>query len=183
MILTCPECATRYQAEATKFQPSGRKVRCARCGHLWHQDPPPPEAETVIPEHRPQWTPPVVQPPAPPSPPAVRQSYVPAPVMTREPPEAAASFGARAPSRWPMRLGVAGGWLLLIAAAAGLAWSLVAFRAQIATLWPQSASLYSAIGLKTGTAGLEIDSYSSRRTVENGEPVLWVNGIVANTTA
>jgi predicted Zn finger-like uncharacterized protein len=40
MILTCPSCHTRYLADAAKFQPAGRTVRCANCGHSWHQQPP-----------------------------------------------------------------------------------------------------------------------------------------------
>ena len=33
MILTCPQCATRYQADASKFPAAGRSVRCAKCGN------------------------------------------------------------------------------------------------------------------------------------------------------
>ncbi len=40
MIITCPSCSTRYPVEASSFAPSGRKVRCAKCGHSWHQAPP-----------------------------------------------------------------------------------------------------------------------------------------------
>src|SRR5580704_9375171 len=44
MILTCPACATRYQADEAKFPPAGRQVRCAKCGNVWHQPGPTPEA-------------------------------------------------------------------------------------------------------------------------------------------
>ena len=37
MILTCPACGTRYQADEAKFPPDGRMVRCAKCSHVWHQ--------------------------------------------------------------------------------------------------------------------------------------------------
>ena len=37
MILTCPQCATRYQVDGAKFPGAGRNVRCAKCGHVWHQ--------------------------------------------------------------------------------------------------------------------------------------------------
>ncbi|MEQ8283757.1 MAG: DUF3426 domain-containing protein [Parvibaculum sp.] len=40
MIITCPSCSTRYPVEASSFAPSGRKVRCAKCGQSWHQAPP-----------------------------------------------------------------------------------------------------------------------------------------------
>src|SRR5258708_5032755 len=50
MILTCPQCATRYQVDANKFPASGRNVRCAKCGHVWHQlgPTPEPDAETYM---------------------------------------------------------------------------------------------------------------------------------------
>ena len=40
MIITCPSCSTRYPVDASSFAPSGRRVRCAKCGHSWHQGPP-----------------------------------------------------------------------------------------------------------------------------------------------
>lgn len=55
MIVTCPECRTRFVAPLEKFLPSGRKVRCAKCGHSWFQqaevakDSPPAEETTSAP--------------------------------------------------------------------------------------------------------------------------------------
>ena len=37
MILTCPSCGTRYSVDGAKFPAAGRTVRCAKCGHSWHQ--------------------------------------------------------------------------------------------------------------------------------------------------
>src|SRR6185436_1244192 len=39
MILTCPSCRTRYQADGARFVPPGRNVRCAKCGQVWFQPP------------------------------------------------------------------------------------------------------------------------------------------------
>src|SRR5579862_9013106 len=39
MILTCPSCGTRYSVDGAKFPSQGRTVRCAKCGHSWHQAP------------------------------------------------------------------------------------------------------------------------------------------------
>ena len=45
MILTCPSCDTRYSVDGSKFPAAGRTVRCAKCGHSWHQ-----AGETLEPE-------------------------------------------------------------------------------------------------------------------------------------
>ncbi|WP_205479869.1 zinc-ribbon domain-containing protein [Sphingomonas arenae] len=39
MILTCPECGTRYVVKDGAIPPQGRQVRCASCKASWHQDP------------------------------------------------------------------------------------------------------------------------------------------------
>ena len=39
MILTCPSCGTQYSVGDQAIPPGGRKVRCASCGHSWHQEP------------------------------------------------------------------------------------------------------------------------------------------------
>ncbi|MFU7529684.1 zinc-ribbon domain-containing protein [Qipengyuania sp. ASV99] len=41
MIISCPACATRYVVPETAIGSEGRTVRCAKCKHSWHQDPPP----------------------------------------------------------------------------------------------------------------------------------------------
>jgi predicted Zn finger-like uncharacterized protein len=38
MILTCPSCGTQYVVKDGAIPPQGRQVRCAACGHSWHQD-------------------------------------------------------------------------------------------------------------------------------------------------
>ena len=39
MILTCPACETRFRVPPTAIGEAGRKVKCAKCGHDWHQMP------------------------------------------------------------------------------------------------------------------------------------------------
>ncbi len=175
MILTCPQCATRYQADAAKFQPSGRNVRCGKCGHVWRQDAPAPESDAVsdmpvIEEEPPP--PPVVEPPAagPDSPATLRDR-----ITMVEPP--------REKSRWPVRLAMGAGWASLIAIVLLIGWAAAAFRQQIATLWPQSASLYAALGMDTNISGLDIRDVRYSRTADNGGTVIALTGELANTSA
>ncbi len=45
MLISCPNCATRYNLDASYLGEQGRSVRCANCGNTWHQHPvrtPPP---------------------------------------------------------------------------------------------------------------------------------------------
>ncbi len=181
MILTCPQCSTRYQTDAAKFQPAGRNVRCAKCGHVWHQDAPAPEpdiysealAEEIPPE-------PVAAIPiatqeaeAP-----LSRTQTPNPVMMRD--RLQTSFTE--PSKLPMRLAIGLGWLGLIAIILLIGWSALRFRQQIVAVWPQSASLYSAVGLKANASGLNIEDVAYHRGFENGQPVLSVTGVLSNTS-
>jgi predicted Zn finger-like uncharacterized protein len=40
MNLTCPNCSTTFAVDAAKLGPTGKKVRCAKCAHVWHAEAP-----------------------------------------------------------------------------------------------------------------------------------------------
>lgn len=45
MIVSCPNCETRFTLPDGAISGSGRKMKCAKCGHKWHQMPEDHEAE------------------------------------------------------------------------------------------------------------------------------------------
>ncbi len=47
MILSCPNCATRYTLTEAQLGPQGRKVRCAACKTTWHAEAPPKEEPPI----------------------------------------------------------------------------------------------------------------------------------------
>jgi predicted Zn finger-like uncharacterized protein len=164
MILTCPACATRYQADDAKFPPEGRRVRCAKCGHVWQQPgpQPPPESESMVaPE-------PVSKPE-----PALSRTRAFAPAVTVPSDTKPLAMGAR--------LAVAAGWVGLILAVLGIGYAAVRYREEIAMVWPQSAGVYSSLGLKLDAHGIRFDHVSYRRENENGQTVLSVTGDIVNS--
>jgi len=164
MILTCPACATRYQADEAKFPPLGRQVRCAKCGHVWHQAGPvaAPESDTA-PEPSPLRA---VEPSASPA-----RAFVPSVAVPEEQGEPLAR-GAM--------LAVVVGWIGLIALIAAIGYSAMRYRQEISVIWPQSAGVYSALGIKLNPQGIDFAKVDYRRENENGQIVLAVTGHIVN---
>ncbi|GAB7024542.1 DUF3426 domain-containing protein [Salidesulfovibrio brasiliensis] len=45
MIVTCPNCQTKYNLPEDRIPAGGTKVKCSRCSHVFKADPPAPEDE------------------------------------------------------------------------------------------------------------------------------------------
>ncbi len=174
MILTCPNCDTRYSVDGAKFPAAGRTVRCAKCGHSWHQaaEAPEPEqdplAEAAIPQPTPE---PEPVSPYPVNNPSSIRAYAPATAVA----EPRAPLGPK--------LAVVAGWIGLIVVVLLIAVSAVRYRQDIAVIWPQSTGVYSSLGLKVNASGIDFRQVDYRRESEDGQIVLAVSGVIVNTGA
>jgi hypothetical protein len=72
------------------------------------------------------------------------------------------------------------GWAALVGIVAAIGWAGVQYRQTIASLWPESASLYAALGMPVNVRGMALVNVSYQQDFEDGQPVLSVSGKVVN---
>jgi predicted Zn finger-like uncharacterized protein len=168
MILTCPECATGYFVEDGQIRPGGRTVRCAACGTRWKAFPEGPLNLVTSEEEG----------AAAKAPDAAGAAE--APALTGE--DLPRAFRSRAEDERRMRR----------AALIGAAWAAAAvvvalvvvlglvFREAVVGAWPQTASLYAAIGLPVNPTGLVIEQVHAEPSLEQGHATLAVSGVIRN---
>lgn len=155
MILTCPECATRYLIDPAQLAPHGRWVRCAKCSHSWHELPP-----DDLPKHI------EIEPP---------------PKLRPLPP----GSNLPALSKDVRRRGVAAGWLVFILLLVIVLGGGYAGRNRLVEWWPPAASIYAALGVPVDSParlGLALEHLKSSTSEEGGVTVLLVSGEIANIT-
>jgi predicted Zn finger-like uncharacterized protein len=160
IVLSCPSCSTRYRANAEAIGASGRRVRCASCGHVWTA-----ESENPTVQGAPQ---------------AAPAAAAPAEPETESLPHKA--FRARQErKRHTLSVAAAGGaWGGFLAACLLLAACSWIFRVDIVTLWPRAASAYAAVGAEVTPDGLTVSELHSRRETDHGVPLLVVEGEIHN---
>jgi predicted Zn finger-like uncharacterized protein len=156
MILTCPNCATRYLVDPHKLGSEGRQVRCGKCAHAWFQTPPSDMPKRVEP---------------------IPLNMGPRPIP---PGSNLPAFPPR-----PRRRGAAAGWVALALVVVAVVIGLLVARERIMSAWPPSQRLYAALGMSPAqpAAGLELRNINSKRAVENGVQILVIEGQVANVSA
>jgi predicted Zn finger-like uncharacterized protein len=157
MILTCPQCFTRYLADPLALGVTGRQVRCARCSHTWHQMP--------LPES--ELRPDVLSP-------------------SLESPFASTVPGAGLPARIEPRRprGLAGGAMLAAVLILVLLGGVYLGRERIVAAWPDAAQLYALAGLQVDVlgAGLAFRDVAITHQPVNGRDTVVVEGVILNDT-
>lgn len=200
MILTCPECSTKYVVKDGAIPPGGRQVRCASCKASWHQDaelgPAEEETAATVPESpaaEAQAEPVPVPDPdssvlSQPEPLATAETAAPANAQQWQPVETGPAASAMAeevervefepffhdePVDEPRR-----GWRLVLAAL------VLAALAAVAFWFLAPASLKARIGIAEGQTELEvIQEGHSRQRLASGNDLFTVSGRIVNPTA
>ena len=181
MIVTCPNCATRYLVDdAALGDVAGRRVRCASCGNLWTYST---EAEaihaavaeltaeaamaTTTPEGPPVSEPGRVEP-------RIQSPPYPAGPTAQGRPLVAAELPAAA-----RRRGLRAGGLGLIVLVAVLVVGAILGRDKIIATWPATAPVYTMLHLREQPgAGLEVTVTPTRTTQS-----LVIDGNIVNGSA
>jgi predicted Zn finger-like uncharacterized protein len=185
MILTCPECASRYFVDDSKVGPDGRVVRCASCGHRWtaRKDEDAEEPLDLFDE-----------PAKASSDPEPERVEAPEPVAeVEEPPVSALPgeelpkvFRARADAERRLRAATTTGviWAGMAAAMAVVVVAALIFRIDVVRIMPGSAGAYAAVGLPVNTVGLVIDrdSIKAQPSMQEGHAAVTITGSIRNIT-
>ena len=183
MILTCPECASRYFVDDSKVGSAGRGVRCASCGHRWtahneepldlFDDPATPTLASQVDSPEPLPETPVAETDEP-------------PVSALPGEELPKVFRARADAERRLREATATGviWAGMAAAMAVVVVAALIFRIDVVKILPGSAGAYAAVGLPVNTVGLVIDrdSIKAQPLMEDGHAAVTVTGTIRNIT-
>ncbi len=168
MILTCPECATRYFVDDAKLGASGRTVRCASCGSSWRaaaEEPlelTPDRAEGVAAEPR--------------------TFADPAEMPATDIPKA---FRAETERKKRVRQAMVAGiiWGGLAVLFLGLFAAAYLFRQKVVDLMPEAAGAYAAVGVEVNAVGLLFEGVKAEPTLLNGAPGVAVTGTLRNVTS
>lgn len=170
MILTCPECATRYFVPDEKVGAAGRTVKCSSCGARWTAHAEPDLELFVGPEEGA-----TVREPAG----AVLEDQ---PVSALPGEELPKVFRQKADTDRRVREAATTGivWAGMAVALVALVATAIIFRVNVVQLWPASASAYARVGLAVNRLGLTIEDVRAEAVKENGDAALAVTGVIRN---
>jgi predicted Zn finger-like uncharacterized protein len=170
MILTCPDCATRYFVEDERLGEAGRSVRCGACGVKWTAKAEAPLELTQSPDLGA-----LAQEPRAATEPAAELRDLPADELPKV-------FRGRAQTKEKVREAAASGvvWAGLVAGFALIIGIAVLLRQDISTLWPRAAAVYAMAGMPVNVVGLNIEDQHAQPALKDGHAVLSVSGALRN---
>ncbi|MBL4854624.1 MAG: zinc-ribbon domain-containing protein [Robiginitomaculum sp.] len=197
MILTCPDCATRFKIADDAIGPNGRTVRCSQCSTTWFVAAEPDvlaldEAERLEELREEVIRKPVIRKPVPDLPAESinldagdhhGKDILPETEPAKQPdigPHATIRDNAERKKVRRRLLGVGMIWIVTLTILAGFALAAYLFRAQIVDRFPGAAPVYRAIGLEANSSGLEIYGLETREGNTDGVEVLIVTGKIKN---
>jgi predicted Zn finger-like uncharacterized protein len=179
MILTCPECATRYFLPDWQVGREGRAVKCTSCGKVWRAEgapepEPEPEPEPAAPSHHFEPEPPPGAFPEPDEEFAAAAQRR-AEILRQKKAEAE----RRQRQATVITAAVWAGVVAAIALSLALA---VIFRIQVVKWWPGTATAYAALGMPVNASGLLIDKVKAAPAIVEGRRSLVVTGVLTNAS-
>jgi predicted Zn finger-like uncharacterized protein len=209
MLIVCPTCATTYQIAPAALG-AGRNVRCAQCKNTWFATAEPELEEAVAAPAIAGAVDDFAQAPAqdvlPPTPSAPDNPFAVAdapPLVPQDPPDdadTAPKFDPGVPDQpetsaakharqthadrkgRPSLLRRLFSLPALIVVMLAILLGALNWRAAVVRIFPQTASLYAAVGLPVNLRGLFFEDVKSRNEFEDGTSVLVIEGTIVNLT-
>ncbi|NBU28287.1 MAG: hypothetical protein EBS42_08780 [Caulobacteraceae bacterium] len=170
MILTCPECATRYFVGDDQVAASGRTVKCAACKTRWTAHPEPVLELSSSGEEGA-----VAIEPAPLSLDAQPLDALPGEELPKV-------FRAKAQTERRVREAATTGivWAGMTAFLLVLMGGSFVLREDVVKLWPRSAAAFAAVGFPVNRIGLQIEDIRAEPALQDGHAALSVSGVIRN---
>ena len=159
MILTCSACTTRFLVDPAAVGREGRHVRCAKCLHVWFQEPP-----LDLPK-------------------SLALDEAGAEAAPRKPQPLRAGANLPAIPKKHGRLRTALPWVGLIGFVAAIILGGYLFRTAIVANWPPAAKLYDTLGISLDETMLQLVGVSFAQKNRDGISFLEVSGKVVNESA
>ncbi len=191
MILTCPECASRYFVDDSKVGAAGRVVRCASCGHRWtarNEEPvdlfEDPSSTATASEAAMTALDANGAASDPTSGGSASAEEDPSLSVVSADDEPSKPSKARSDARRRMRETAITAivWAGAAAAMAAVVVAALIFRIDVTRLWPATAGAYAAVGLPVNTVGLVIENIKAEPSLENGHAAVTITGVMRNIT-
>lgn len=162
MILTCPQCSSRYLLPAHVLSPGGRRVKCSSCGEVWFHKPDEEETKAFP-----------------------REEFQDIPDGVKPVPEGSSVPAIREPVKHDPKTGI-----MTACAAAACVFVLVGFvliaaRNTVYAAWPPSAFLYQAMGrdIRPAAEALAFEQITVLVVPSESGETVKISGVIHNKSA